>query len=81
MYFPKQQRWGLEIVRLTSSQKPTILIHFNLLQVFPSMITFVKFAVLVIPSLNVLSAYSYVSLNLISVSTVRVLIKFVTQLL
>ena len=45
------------------------------------MLTFVKFAVLVIPSLNVLSAYSYVSLNLVSVSTVRVLIKFVTQLL
>ena len=45
------------------------------------MLTFVKFAVLVIPSLNVLSAYSNISLNLVSVSTVRVLIKFVTQLL
>ena len=42
----KNELW--KFVRLTSFQKPTILMHFNLLQVCPSVLTFVKFAVLVI---------------------------------
>ena len=65
-------------VRLTSFQKPTISIRFNLLQVCPSMSTFV-FALLLISFFNVLSDYFYVSLNLMAVHTVRILIKFVTQ--
>ena len=48
---PKTSKMKSENVRLRSFQKPTILIHFNLLQVCPSVLTFVKFAVLVIPSL------------------------------
>ena len=42
--------------------KTTVLICFNLPQVCPSMHSFV-FAVLSIPSFNVLSGYFYVSLN------------------
>ena len=41
---------------LTSFQKPTISIRFNLLQVFPSVPTFV-FAVLLISSFKVLRDY------------------------
>ena len=42
--------------------------------------TFV-FAVLLIPSFNVLSDYFYVSFSLVAVPTVRILITFVIQLL
>ena len=67
-------------VMLGSLQKPAILIRFNLLQVCPSVPTFV-IAVLLIPSFNILSDYFYVSPNLVAVPIVRILIKFVTQLL
>ena len=68
-------------VRLISFQKPTISVRFNLLQVCPSVPTFV-FAVLLLPSFNVLSGYFFVSLNSVAVPNVRILIKFgVTQLL
>ena len=76
----KTIKMNFEIIRLTSFQKPAISVRFNLLQVCPSVFSFV-FAVLVILSLKVLSDYFYVSLNLVSVSTVTVLIKFETQLL
>ena len=66
-------------VRLRSLQKPEILVRFDLLPVCPSVPTFV-FAVLLIPSFNILSDYFYVSLNLVAVPTVRILIEFVTQL-
>ena len=65
-------------VRLRSLQKPAILVRFNLLQVCPSVPTFV-FAVLLIPSFNILSNYFYVSPNLVAVPIVRILIKFKTQ--
>ena len=67
-------------VRLRSLQKPAILVPFNILPVCPSVLTFV-FAVLLIPSFNILSDYFYVSLNLEAVPIVRILIKFKTQLL
>ena len=66
-------------VRLRSLQKPEILVRFDLLPVCPSVPTFV-FAVLLIPSFNILSDYFYVSLNLVAVPTVIILIEFVTQL-
>ena len=66
-------------VRLRSLQKPEILVRFDLLPVCPAVPTFV-FAVLLIPSFNILSDYFYVSLNLVAVPTVRILIEFVTQL-
>ena len=67
-------------VRLTSFQNPTTEIRFNLLHVCPFVPTFV-FAVLLLPSFNVLSGYFFVSLNSVAVPTVRILIEFVTQLL
>ena len=67
-------------VRLRSLQKPAIFIRFNLLPVRPSVPTFV-FAVLLIPSFNILSDYFYVSPNLVAVPIVRILIKFKTRLL
>ena len=67
-------------VRLRSLQKPAIFIRFNLLPVCPSVPTF-AFAVLLIPSFNILSDYFYVSPNLVAVPIVRILIKFKTQLL
>ena len=67
-------------VSLRSLQKPAILIRFNLLQVCPPLPTFV-FAVLLIPSFNILKDYFFVSPNLVAVPIVRILIKFVTQLL
>ena len=66
-------------VRLRSLQKPEISVRFDLLPVCPAVPTFV-FAVLLIPSFNILSDYFYVSLNLVAVPTVRILIEFVTQL-
>jgi len=48
----KNELW--KTVRLTSFQNPTTEIRFNLLQVCPSVSTFV-FAVLLMPSFNVLS--------------------------
>ena len=65
-------------VRLRSLHKPAILVRFNLLPVCPSVPTFV-FAVLLIPSFNILSNYFYVSPNLVAVPIVRILIKFKTQ--
>ena len=65
-------------VSLRSLQKPAILIRFNLLQVCPSVLTFV-FAVLLIPSFNILRDYFFVSLNLEAVPIVRILIKFKTD--
>ena len=77
----KQQKLTLKkTVRLRSLQKLAILIRFNLLPVCLSVPTFV-FAVLLIPSFNILSDYFYVSPNLVAVPIVRTLIKFVTQLL
>ena len=77
----KQQKLTLKkTARLRSLQKSTILIRFNLLPVCPSVPTFV-FAVLLIPSFNILSDYFYVSPNLVAVSIVRILIKFKIQLL
>ena len=68
-------------VSLRSLQNPAILIRFNLLQVCPLVPTFV-FAVLLIPSFNILKDYFFfVSPNLVAVPIVRILIKFVTQLL
>ena len=65
------------LVRLTSFQKPTISLLFNLLQVWPSKSTSI-FAVLFILSFNALNYYFYVSLNVAAVSTVRIFINFVT---
>ena len=77
----KQQKWTLKTCyAITSFQNPTIAIHFNLLQVCPSGPPFVL-AVLFIPSFKFLSGYFYVSLNLVAVPRVRILIKFLSQLL
>ena len=77
----KQQKLTLKkTVRPRSFQKPEILIRFNLLPVCSSVPTFV-FAVLLIPSFNILSDYFYVSPNLVAVPIVRILIKFKTQFL
>ena len=67
-------------VGLTSFKKPTTAIRFNLLEVYPSVAAFV-FVVSFIPSFNVFSSYFYDSLSLVAVPIVRILIKFVTQLL
>jgi len=70
-----------KIVGLTSFQKRTISVCFNLLQVCSSLPTFV-FAVLLISSFNVLSDFFYVSLFLVAVhADVRTLIKCMTLLL
>ena len=70
-------------VRLTRFQKCTIAICFNLLQVCPSMPSFL-FSVLFIhaPSFDVLqlSGYFHVWLNLVALPTVKILIKVVTLL-
>ena len=67
-------------VRLTSFQiKNHISIRFNLLHVFPSVLSFV-FAESFIPPFNVLSGYFYVSLNLVAVPTAYILVNFMTQL-
>ena len=52
-------------VRLTNFSKPPIAIRFNPLQVCSSAPTLV-FAVLFLPSFNVLSSYFHVSLNLVT---------------
>ena len=73
----KYKLW--KTVRLTSFQNPTISIRRNLLQVSPSVLIFI-FAVLLIPSFNVLNGYFYVLLNLMHGGHfVRILIKLVTQ--
>ena len=59
--------------------KPTFSIRFNLLQVCLSVPTFV-FVAFLIHSVN-LCDHVYVSFNLVAVSTVRILMKFATQLL
>ena len=59
----KQQKWTF--------QKPTTTIRFNLLEVCPSVPPFV-FAVLFLPSFNVLSCYFCVLLNLEAVPRVRI---------
>ena len=65
-------------VGLTSFQKRTISVCFNLLQVCSSLPTFV-FALLLISSFNVLSDF-FVSLILVAVyADVRTLIKRMTQ--
>ena len=56
----------LKTVRLKSFHNHTISIRRNLFQVSPSVLTFI-FAVLLIPSFNVLSGYFYVLLNLMAV--------------
>ena len=77
----KQQKWTLKTCyAIKSFQKPTIAIRFNLLQDCPSGPPFVL-AVLFIPSFTFLSGYFYVSLNLVAVPRVRILIKFLSQLL
>ena len=73
----KNQLW--RTVRLTSFQKPTISLLFNLLRVCPSTSSSI-FAVLFILSSNALKYYFYVSLNVAAVPTVRILINFVTVL-
>ena len=73
----QNQLW--RIVRLTSFQKPTISLLFNLLRVCPSTSTSL-FAVLFIISSNALNYYCYVSLKVAVVPTVRILINFVTVL-
>ena len=73
----KNQLW--RTVRLTSFQKPTISLLFNPLRVCPSTSSSI-FAVLFILSSNALKYYFYVSLNVAAVSTVRILINFVTVL-
>ena len=65
-------------LRLTSFQKTTISIRFNLLQVSPSLPPF-RFAMIFIPSCHVLSSYFCVSLSLVEVTTVSILINFTTQ--
>ena len=59
----KQQKWTF--------QKPTTAIRFNLLEVCPSVPPFV-FAVLFLPSFNVLSCYFCVLLNLEAAPRVRI---------
>ena len=59
----KQQKWTF--------QKPTTANRFNLLEVCPSVPPFV-FAVLFLPSFNVLSCYFCVLLNLEAVPRVRI---------
>ena len=68
------------LLRHNKFSKPTIAIRFNLLQDCPSVPPFVL-AVLFIPSFKFLSGYFYVSLNLVAVTRVRILIKFLSQLL
>ena len=63
---------------LTSFQKTTISIRFNLRQVSPSLPPF-TFAMIFIPSSHVLSSYFCVSLSLVEVTTVSILINFTTQ--
>ena len=63
---------------LTSFQKTTISICFNLLQVSPPLPPF-TFAMIFIPSSHVLSSYFCVSLSLVEVITVSILINFTTQ--
>ena len=65
----KNELW--KTVRVTSFQKHNFNISFNLLQVCPSVHTFV-FAVLLIPLCNVLSDYFQVSFNLVAGPTVRI---------
>ena len=65
-------------LRLTSFQKTTISIFFNLLQVSPSVPPF-TFAMIFIPSSHVLSSYFCVSLSLVEVTTVSILMNFTTQ--
>ena len=60
----KNKLW--KTVRLKRFQNPTISIRRNLFQISPSVLTFI-FAVLLIPSFNVLSGYFYVLLNLMAV--------------
>ena len=64
----KNELW--KTARLRTFQKPTISIHFNLLQVCPSVPRFL-FAVLLISSFNILSDYFYVSPNSVAVPSVR----------
>ena len=63
---------------LTSFQKTTISIRFNLLQVSPSLPPF-TFAMIFIPSSHVLSSHFCVPLSLVEVTTVSILINFTTQ--
>ena len=75
--FSSRRREKLLFLTLTQHQygccdvkcKPAIVIHFNLLQVRLSEPPFV-FAVLFIPSSTVVSSYSYVSVNMVAVSSV-----------
>ena len=53
-----------------------IVIRFNLDQICPSVPSFV-FALLFIPSFNVLSVYFYVFMNLVEVFTVLILLNIV----
>ena len=64
-------------LRLTSFQKPTISIRFNLLQVSPSVPPF-TFAMIFIPFCHVFSNFC-ASLSLVEVTTVSILINFTTQ--
>ena len=54
-------------------QKPTSSVRFNLLQVCPSVPSFVFAVLLLIPSFNVMSDYQFhVSLSLGTIPTVRI---------
>ena len=76
----KQQKQTLKNCRANKFSKITIAICFNLLQVCPSVPSFV-FPVLFTPSSEVLSDYFYVLVNLVAVPIDWILINFVTQLL
>ena len=60
--------------------KSAIAIQFNLLQICPSMPSFL-YAMLFIPCFNILRSYFHDSLNTVAFPTVRIAINFVTQLL
>ena len=63
---------------LTSFQNPQGLSVLQLLHVCPPVPSSIVFAVLLIPSFNVLSIFLNVSNNLVVVLTGRIFIKFVT---
>ena len=65
---------------MSKVSKTTLEFPFNRLEVCPSLLPFV-FAVSFIPSSNFRSGYFNVLLNLVIFPTVKMLIKFVAQLL
>ena len=74
----KHQKANFEKQLAKVISKPTRPIRFTLLHVCPPVPSSFVFAVLLIPSFNVLSIFLNVSNNLVVVLTVRIFIKFVT---